>query len=245
MKKIKLLRWAFRAGVVAVLAGAPVAIFVAISAIPGCPRMREQARLKPYEQNDFFDDKSTLRHPPRGTVARGPEVLDAHFYYGRKTLPEVTMQSAPAGTSAEERPTAQEPKAPPAQMQGAPSVEQNYVDSFPFAITKEAIERGREHYQVYCTPCHGAAGYGNGVATHSGFPKPPSYHTDRLRQAPLGYFFDVISNGFGRMYSYGSRLTPRERWETIAYIRALQYSQYAPARQLDPEDRRRLEEASP
>jgi mono/diheme cytochrome c family protein len=238
----RLLRWAFRFAVVGFVAGAPLGVVVAVSSIPGCPRMREQARLKPYEQNDFFDDHSSLRHPPQGTVARGSQVLDPEFYYGRKTLPDMRPQSAPEGTAAEERPTAQTPQAPAAQRG---QTTQDYVTDLPIEVTRQTFETGREQYGVYCAPCHGEAGYGNGVITHNGYPEPPSFHTERLRGAAAGYIFEVITNGFGQMYSYGARLEPAQRWAVIAYIRALQYSQNAPAEQLGPQDLKRLEEASP
>lgn len=242
--KMKLLRWAFRLAVAGLFAGAPLVIFVAVASIPGCPRMREQARLQPYEQSDFFDDHSSLRHPPQGTVARGPQVLEPEFYYGRKSLPDVNPQSAPEGTSAGERPTAQAPKAPTATMTGTSTTE-DYVTTLPVEVNASTFEVGREHYDIYCAPCHGEAGYGNGIVTHSGFPEPPSFHTQRLRQASVGYYFDVITNGFGQMYSYGARLEPAQRWAVIAYIRALQFSQNAPADALSPQDRELLEEASP
>lgn len=89
------------------------------------------------------------------------------------------------------------------------------------------LERGQERYQVYCQPCHGLAGYGDGMIVKRGFAKPPSYHQTRIRNVTDGYIFDVITNGYGSMYSYGSRVPPRDRWAIVAYIRALQRSQNA------------------
>ena len=89
------------------------------------------------------------------------------------------------------------------------------------------LRRGRERFDIYCAPCHGLAGEGNGIIPARGFPKPPSYHTDRLRAAPARHFFDVITNGYGVMYSYADRVTPRDRWAIVAYIRALQLSRHA------------------
>ena len=109
------------------------------------------------------------------------------------------------------------------------------ANEFPFRITAQDLQRGRERYNVYCSPCHGYAGYGDGMIVQRGFLAPPSYHTDRLRQAPVGHFFEVITNGFGRMYSYGSRVDPADRWRIVAYIRALQLSQHAPADELPAE----------
>jgi mono/diheme cytochrome c family protein len=100
---------------------------------------------------------------------------------------------------------------------------------FPFPITGEDLRRGQERYDIYCSPCHGYAGYGDGMIVQRGFPTPPSYHSDRLRNMPAGHFFEVISNGFGLMFSYASRVEVDDRWRIVAYIRALQLSQHAPA----------------
>ena len=91
------------------------------------------------------------------------------------------------------------------------------------------IQRGQERYQIYCQPCHGLAGYGDGMIVKRGFAKPPSYHQTRLRNVADGYLFDVITNGYGSMYSYGSRVPTRDRWAIVAYIRTLQRSQNAQA----------------
>ena len=91
----------------------------------------------------------------------------------------------------------------------------------------QLLARGRERYDIYCSPCHGLSGKGDGMIVHRGFPAPPSYHIARLRAAPAQHFFDVISNGYGIMYSYAARVEPRDRWAIVAYIRALQESQNA------------------
>ncbi len=98
---------------------------------------------------------------------------------------------------------------------------------FPFPITKEVMERGRERYNIYCSPCHSRLGDGNGMIVQRGFKRPPSYHTDRLRQMPIGHFFDVMTNGFGAMSEYKSQISVNDRWAIAAYIRALQFSQNA------------------
>jgi hypothetical protein len=97
---------------------------------------------------------------------------------------------------------------------------------FPFPITAADLNRGRERYNIYCSPCHDFTGSGNGMIVQRGFPPPPSFHIDRLRQAPTGHFFEVMTNGFGLMYSYASRVSPEDRWRIAAYIRALQLSQH-------------------
>jgi mono/diheme cytochrome c family protein len=104
----------------------------------------------------------------------------------------------------------------------------NPGDVMPFPVTREVLERGRERYDIYCAPCHSRLGDGNGVVPSRGFPrKPPSYHIPRLQKAPVGYFFDVITNGFGIMPDYASQIPPQDRWDIVAYIRALQLSQDA------------------
>lgn len=105
----------------------------------------------------------------------------------------------------------------------------NYI---PFTVNRAVLEHGRERFDIYCAPCHGRTGDGNGMIVQRGYTRPPSYHTDRLRNAPLGHFFDVITNGFGAMPDYAAQVRPRDRWAITAYLRALQLSQYAPASML-------------
>lgn len=101
-------------------------------------------------------------------------------------------------------------------------------DYLPFPVSDEVLHRGRERFNVFCAPCHSRLGDGNGFIPQRGFPrKPPSFHIERLRKAPLGYFYDVISNGFGIMPDYASQIPPRDRWCIIAYLRTLQLSQNA------------------
>ena len=104
---------------------------------------------------------------------------------------------------------------------------QNPGNYMPFAVTEADLERGRERFDIYCAPCHSRLGDGNGMIPQRGFRHPPTYHDDRLRKAPLGYFFQVITEGFGAMPEYASQIPPRDRWCIVAYIRALQLSQNA------------------
>jgi mono/diheme cytochrome c family protein len=103
------------------------------------------------------------------------------------------------------------------------------VNELPMPVTTELLARGQERFGIYCAVCHGDDAYGQGMIVQRGFPAPPSFHTDRLRQAPAGHFFDVMTRGYGVMYPYASRVTPADRWAITAYIRALQLSQHAPA----------------
>jgi cytochrome c553 len=111
---------------------------------------------------------------------------------------------------------------------------------FPFPITHADLQRGRERYNIYCAPCHDVTGSGRGMIVLRGFPQPPSYHIDRLRQAPPGHFFDVMTNGLGVMYSYSSRVSPEDRWRIAAYIRALQLSQQANIANVSPAELKKL-----
>jgi mono/diheme cytochrome c family protein len=103
------------------------------------------------------------------------------------------------------------------------------AEEFPFAVDDKVMARGQERFNIYCSPCHGRTGEGNGMVVQRGFRKAANYHVDRLRQAPAGYFFDVITNGFGVMPDYKGQIPVRDRWLIIAYIRALQLSHDAPA----------------
>ena len=105
-------------------------------------------------------------------------------------------------------------------------------NAFPLPVNEALLERGEARYKIYCTPCHGLQGDGNGMIVDRGMKRPPSYHIDRLRQSPNGYYFDVITNGFGSMYSYSAQIPPKDRWAIIAYVRALQLSRNVKASDL-------------
>ncbi|MBI4458935.1 MAG: cytochrome c [Acidobacteria bacterium] len=114
------------------------------------------------------------------------------------------------------------------------------TEAFPIPVTEELLARGQERFNIFCSVCHGLLGDGNGMIPRRGFRHPPSYHSDRLRNAPVGHFYDVITNGFGAMPDYASQVPPRDRWAIIAYLRALQLSQHISASELQPADRGRL-----
>ena len=117
------------------------------------------------------------------------------------------------------------------------------ADRFPFPITMDVLHRGRERFDIYCSPCHGYIGLGDGMVARRGFRRPPaSFHTDELRAAPPGQFFDVITHGFGAMPPYAYQVDARDRWAIIAYIRALQMSQWAPANAVPPDELQKLEQ---
>jgi hypothetical protein len=120
-------------------------------------------------------------------------------------------------------------------------VDGELIDTFPVEITEEVLALGQRTFNDFCSPCHGYDGDGNGVIAREGFPQPATYHTDTLRQMPVGHFFRVITDGKGSMFSYASRIDPETRWAVVAYIRALQLSQYAEFNELPSELQAELE----
>jgi hypothetical protein len=119
------------------------------------------------------------------------------------------------------------------------------VDTLPFPLTRQVLERGRERYNIYCAPCHSEVGDGEGMIVRRGYLRPPSFHDDRLRKAPLGHFFDVITNGIGGMPDYAEQVTPEDRWKIAAYIRALQLSEDATVADVPAADRPKLDQPLP
>jgi mono/diheme cytochrome c family protein len=115
------------------------------------------------------------------------------------------------------------------------------ADGFPLPVTLEVINRGHERFDIYCSQCHGRTGDGNGMIPARGFRRPPSFHTETLRAAKTGHFFDVMTNGFGAMPPYATMISPRDRWAIVAYIKALQLSQHAPLADVPAEDRAKLD----
>ena len=113
-------------------------------------------------------------------------------------------------------------------------------NAFPLAVDLTLLERGEQRYKIFCSPCHGLQGDGNGMVAMRGMKHPPSYHQARLRQVPNGYLFDVITNGFGIMMGYSAQIPPRDRWAIVAYLRALQFSRNASASELPAELREKL-----
>lgn len=172
--------------------------------------MQDQPRYKAYKESDFFADKRASRDMPEGTVARGQLHDNKAFYTGKIDNPNLNAVApttvGPTGNTV---------------VASFP----NDIEEFPIPITKELVDRGQERYNIYCIVCHGPSGNGDGMIVRRGFSPPPTYHDDRLRNAPVGHFFDVISNGWGKMNSYGAAVQAADRWAIIAYIRALQAGQ--------------------
>jgi mono/diheme cytochrome c family protein len=115
------------------------------------------------------------------------------------------------------------------------------LQDMPEPLTEALLLRGQDRFNVYCSPCHGRTGEGNGMIVQRGLKAPTSFHADRLRAQPDGYFFDVITNGFGLMQDYAVPIPPRDRWAVVAYVRALQYSRRVPAADLTDADRAQLD----
>jgi hypothetical protein len=119
------------------------------------------------------------------------------------------------------------------------------VDEFPFPVTRQVLDRGRERFNIYCTPCHGTSGFANGMVVQRGFKPPQSYHLDSVRQQPVGFYFDVMTNGFGAMPDYRAQVPPEDRWAIAAYIRALQLSQRATVADVPADKRESLDNPAP
>jgi cbb3-type cytochrome c oxidase subunit III len=120
-----------------------------------------------------------------------------------------------------------------------------FAPRIPLRVDRKALERGRERYDIFCAPCHDRLGEGLGMVVRRGYPRPPSLHQERLRDAQPGYLFDVITRGFGRQASLAAQIPVADRWAIVAYVRALQLSQHAPLAAVPPEERRRLESLPP
>jgi mono/diheme cytochrome c family protein len=172
--------------------------------------MQDQPRYKTLKKSDFFKDGKAMRELPDGTVARGLLKENKAFYTGKINNPD---------------PNAQVQTTTDASGNTLVSSFPNAIDEFPIPVTKELVDRGQDRYNIYCIVCHGPVGAGDGMIVRRGFSPPPTYHDDRLRNAPVGHFFDVISNGWGKMNPYGAQIPAADRWAIVAYIRALQVSQ--------------------
>ena len=116
-----------------------------------------------------------------------------------------------------------------------------FVSALPVPLSEETLRRGRERFDIYCSPCHGRVGRGDGMIVRRGYRKPSSFHGDRLREQPAGYFYDVITNGFGAMPDYAAQIAVKDRWAIVAYVKALQLSQNASPADVPAQHRRELE----
>jgi mono/diheme cytochrome c family protein len=207
--------------------------------------MQDQPKAKPYRSSSFFKDGLSSRSIVDGTVPRGWLRADTEFFTGKKnkspatTTTSTVVTRAPAqGQAPNKTPspggTMSTPVTQPAPLRTTPTsnasgaqVAAAYpddVDKFPFPITQQILDRGQQRFQIFCSVCHGMTGDADGMVVRRGFRKPPSYYEQRLREAPVGHFFDVMTNGWGAMPSYASQVPVQDRWAIIAYIRSLQLS---------------------
>jgi len=208
------------------ITSATVVAFAFLSS--GCRQdMHDNPRYEVYEEG-------SNRQPPEGTVARGSLGLNPP-----------APKTGTAQKAAQQTQTASVPSSNPAAAAGGATAQAvpTGEDGFPFKITKEILDRGESRFNISCSPCHSKLGDGNGMIALRGFRHPPSYHEQRLRNAPSSHFYDVVTNGFGAMPSYADQLTPEDRWKVIAWIRVLQLSQAVKAGDLAEVDRKKLEEA--
>lgn len=163
--------------------------------------MHDQPKYIPLRASNFFTDGQSARQPVEHTIARGHLNEDAYFQTGKRN--GQPANELPAGLL-------------PGPGQGGR-----------FADLAALLHRGQERYNIYCAPCHSRAGDGTGAIVQRGLNKPPSYHEPRLKAAPIGYFYDTMTNGFGAMLNYRAQIPPADRWAIAAYIRVLQLSQDA------------------
>ncbi|HJU54849.1 MAG TPA: cytochrome c [Pyrinomonadaceae bacterium] len=216
----------------------------------GCRQdMQDQPRYEAYESSTFFKDGLASRRLVEGTIPRGYLRADRQLYTGKLDAGARAGTQANAGaaqggaeagaqmnanTNAEGSAGAQangnaqgnaNASSQGGAAQAAPAGEADDADTFPFAVTEDVVKRGKERYQIFCSMCHGPVGEGDGMIVRRGYRQPPSYHEDRLRQARVGYFFRVMTEGFGAMPSYKSQIPVQDRWAIAAYVRALQLSQ--------------------
>ena len=196
------------------------AIACVLVALTGCERgmheMYDQPKYKPLTPSPLFANGNASRPQMPGTVPRSAGAL-AGTSSGRldRVMPAPAAQPV-TGVDAQGKSLAQD----------GPAAQPGY--SNPLPITPQLLKRGQQRFDIYCAPCHSRAGDGDGMIARRGFPHPPSYHIDALRNAPDSHFYDVISDGYGAMFPYADRVSPQDRWAIVAYIRALQLSQDAP-----------------
>ena len=185
--------------------------------------MQNQPKAKPYRSSSFFRDGLSSRPFVEGTVPRGWLRTDTEFFTGKKRKPQSSTAAPAPGSQLGPATSTSAPEATSATPTA--EVYPDDLDTFPFPITQKILTRGQERFQIFCSVCHGMTGYGDGMIVKRGFRRPPSYHDPRLRNAPVGHFFDVITNGWGAMPSYATQIPVQDRWAIIAYLRALQLSQ--------------------
>jgi hypothetical protein len=205
---------------------------IALCLLAGCQQqMAVQPSYAPLEPSDFFADGRSERPRVRGTVARGHLQADIAWETGRR--PQQVIERRRWGTTKE-----QGPDAKPSGTAGEAGSKEEFVAEFPRPVSSAFIEHGFHRYMIYCVVCHDPLGTGQGKIVERGYTQPPSFHIERLREAPVGYLFAVAGEGYGSMPSYGAQVSTADRWAIVAYLRALQASQHFPIDKLPPDVRR-------
>ena len=186
------------------------------------PDMDHQAKYKPQAESQFFADGRADRPIPAGTVPFGRDTIEKRDKDGKPYFADPAFLKADdfhyAGKNADG----------------------SFARGFPIPVTEALVRRGQNRFQIYCAPCHGALGDGNGITKSYGMLVTPSYHDDRIRSMPEGEIFNTITNGKNTMMSYADKLSPDERWAVIAYVRALQRAHHATVADVPPEHRGEL-----
>ena len=201
-----------------VRAGKSLVLVAGLLFVGGCRRdMQDQPKMKPFRQTSFFSDGLSARPPVEGTIPRGYLRSDTEFFTGKKKG-SATSSAAATQSPAGPQPTAATGASPQATYP-------DDIDYLPLPVNAAVVDRGRSRYDIFCSVCHGLTGKGDGMIVRRGFRRAASFHDDRLRQAPVGHYFDAITNGWGAMPSYAPQIPVQDRWAIIAYIRALQLSQ--------------------
>ena len=208
-----------------------LALIAPVFALAGCEKamqdMYDQPKYKPLAASSFWPDGRSSRPDVAGTVVRsaGSMAGTSSGTLGRVPLPAASAPGYPVDEQGN------------VKANLTPDSPQPLTAANPLPIDRRTLERGRQRFDIYCSPCHSIAGDGDGMIARRGFPHPPSYHTPRLRNAPDAHFYNVITQGYGMMYSYADRVAPSDRWAIVAYIRALQLSQHARLDDVPPEHR--------
>jgi mono/diheme cytochrome c family protein len=209
--------------------GIGMASLTFVTFVTGCDRldMYDQPRYKPLAASQFFSDGLSARQPVEGSIPRGGLREDGAFFTGKSEgRPIAKIPEAAYRTIFERQPQ---------------RFKQSFEETEQAELRQALLERGQQRFNIYCSVCHGRTGDGRGMVVQRGFRAPPNYTIDRLRNVPVGHFFDVISNGIGAMASYANRVDVGDRWAIAAYIRALQLSQHASLDDVPTEERTSLE----
>jgi mono/diheme cytochrome c family protein len=220
---------------------ASVAVLVACAS--GCQqKMADQPSYRPYQPSNFFPKGTSAQKIPAGAMAREWLRSDDPLMTGLK--PDARHAHGPV-----------DPRTGVSPPPDSPSDPGKFVDTYPFELTETDVLQGQQSFTIFCAICHDPLGTGNGKVPERSYVKPPNFHTDDsrgfslyrksipLREAPVGYIYEVVRRGYGAMPRYGPQVPPRDRWKIVAYVRSLQLSQHAELAALAPAERKAAEDA--